>query len=90
MAVRCYSHSSRRDLYVDNSIPVRIFDFSEGERIDMGELSLKRKLKRDCFVEIDTFIHCWGKNNSECLSVILNVNSTNIWVVDLVAEVVLA
>lgn len=35
-----------RDLRLDNSFAIRMFEFSKGERIERGEPSLKKNLKR--------------------------------------------
>lgn len=71
---------------------MRIFGFSEGEKIEGGEVSLKRKLKREgYFVDTDTFIHYREKVSHEGIyPFTLNVSSSNAWIVDLLAAVVAA
>lgn len=68
----------RRDLHLENSFAIRMFWFPEGRR---GELSLKRKLKREkYFVEMDAFIHYRKKKKSheEIYAFTLNVSSSNV------------
>lgn len=51
--------------------------FSESERLERGELGLRRKVKREsCFVEMDAFIHCRKQKSHEKIYVFtLNVRS---------------